>query len=227
LTWVASLLFSADDKLYIQMLTSRIIPARFSGPLEEALTIARRMLPVLAAFGIFLFGGLSRAAFGQTGRGEITGTVTAHGHPMPGVIILVRNAVLDHQLIKADESGNYVVRLNPGTYDVMVDELGFGVQQQRIRLESGKSVRIDFQLQPPQAAGPVFRQTWPFMDVLGGGVYAFVVPTVIFTGLSCLILYSTSRRLTLMSVGTAVAASALFTALLLRLWMWFLSTHPA
>jgi len=83
LTWVASLLFSADDKLYIQMLASRIVPARFSGPLETALTLARRMLPLLAAFGIFLFGGLSRAAFGQKGTGEITGTVTAHGRPMP------------------------------------------------------------------------------------------------------------------------------------------------
>jgi hypothetical protein len=147
---------------------------------------------------------------------------------VPGVTVLVHNAVFNHDPVKTDESGTYVVWLQPGTYEVLVDRSGIGDRRQSIRVEPAKSVRLDFQLEPSYAVrtGPMFRQRWPLWELVNTDFYIFVIPILIISGLSCLILYSVSRQPTLMVVATVVAGSSLFTALLFGLYRWFLSSHP-
>lgn len=171
---------------------------------------------------------LTGAAFGQTVTGEITGTITQQGRPVPGVTVLVRNAVFNHDPVKTDEFGTYVVWLQPGAYEVIVDRSGIGDQRQSIRVEPAKSVRLDFQLEPsyPIRSGPMFRQNWPLLELLGTDFYIFMIPILIISGLCCLILYSVYRQPSLMAVATVVAGSSLFTALLFGLYKWFLSSHP-
>jgi Carboxypeptidase regulatory-like domain len=181
---------------------------------------------MFAAFGVCFFVSLTGAVFGQTVSGEITGTITQQGRLVPGVTVLVHNAVFNHDPVKTDESGTYVVWLQPGTYEVLVDRSGIGDQRQSIRVEPAKSVRLDFQLEPsyPIRRGPMFRQNWPLLELTD--FYIFMVPILIISGLCCLILYSVSRQPSLMAVATVVVGSSLFTALLFGLYRWFLSSHP-
>jgi hypothetical protein len=183
---------------------------------------------VFAAFSVCLFVSLTGAAFGQMVSGEITGTITQQGHPVPGVTVLVHNAVFNHDPVKTDEFGTYVVWLQPGTYEVIVDRSGIGDQRQSIRVEPAKSVRLDFQLEPSDAIGrgPLLWRRWPLWDLVGIDMYAFIVLTLSVSGLSCLILYLASRRLTLMAIAKVVAGSAFLTALLFGLYMWFWSARP-
>ncbi len=102
---------------------------------------------LLAGFAAF---GLAASLFGQSGaarlRGRVTdpsgavivrATVTVAG-PQPGAS---HTAVTDHE-------GQYVFHLFPGTYAVTVQAPGFAVfTREGVRMEPGKTVTLDFQLE--------------------------------------------------------------------------------
>src|ERR1035438_5976098 len=91
------------------------------------------------------------AAFAQSDRGTITGTVTdASRAVVPGAAVLATNTETDAKYpTVTTPTGNYTLAQLPvGLYEVTVTAAGFGgFVQQGIRVEVAQTERIDVVLQ--------------------------------------------------------------------------------
>ena len=93
---------------------------------------------------------LSAMAFGQSGSGELNGTITdASGAAAPGVTVTISNPATGlTRVLKTNEQGIYTApALNPGVYSIRIEKQGFQSQSRPgIELLTGQAPSINFTL---------------------------------------------------------------------------------
>lgn len=93
------------------------------------------------------------AAFAQTSA-SLTGSVTAAGAPLPGVVVLVSSPALQGtRATVTGESGTYeIAALPPGQYRVKFQMQGFGTVTNQVELRLSQTARSDAAMFPPLLA---------------------------------------------------------------------------
>jgi uncharacterized membrane protein len=101
--------------------------------------------------------------FGQSG-GMITGTITDQdGAVVPGVKLRAINLDTDAVFeVGASQTGNFVVSVPPGEYNILVEQPGFKkVTKSALQVEGNTSLRVDIVLM--SAASPRPRLIHPIL----------------------------------------------------------------
>ena len=111
---------------------------------------AKKLMQLLVAGAVVFL--LCLPVFGQSNLGSISGSITDKSG---GVIANATVTVTDTErglsrTLITDDAGEYVApNLLPGVYSVRAESKGFTrIERQNLRLEVGKSVRVDLTLQP-------------------------------------------------------------------------------
>ena len=114
----------------------------------------KRRLPLARAAAVVILSSLPAVnnAYGQVLKGQILGVVTdATSAVVPGAKVTLTDTGKGVQASGlTNAQGNYVfVNLDPGMYDVLVEQLGFnrGIRT-GIDLQPNTTVRVDIELQP-------------------------------------------------------------------------------
>jgi hypothetical protein len=130
---------------------SKIARGADQGGTVDSLAFYAKKLRRFFVTGIVVFL-LCLPVFGQSNLGSISGSITDKSS---GVIANATVTVTDTQrglsrTLTTDDAGEYVApNLLPGEYSVRAESKGFArIERQNIRLEVGKSVRVDLTLQP-------------------------------------------------------------------------------
>ncbi len=93
---------------------------------------------------------LSAAVFGQSGSGEINGTITdASGAATPGVTVTLTNSGTGlARILKTNDQGIYAApALTPGLYSIKIEQKGFQAQSRTgVELLTGQSLAVNFAL---------------------------------------------------------------------------------
>ncbi|HUJ29851.1 MAG TPA: TonB-dependent receptor [Candidatus Acidoferrum sp.] len=114
----------------------------------------RRGRPYLCVCFLFLFAGT--AAFGQAGRGSISGTVTdPDGAVVPGAeVVLLENATGVTRHTTANSAGLYsFISLNPGVYEVTATQTGFAkTERDKITVNVDQDTEVNLTLKVGTAA---------------------------------------------------------------------------
>ncbi|HEU5050823.1 MAG TPA: carboxypeptidase-like regulatory domain-containing protein [Gemmatimonadales bacterium] len=117
-------------------------------------TFSVRHLAHLALMMVALAATVTRAGVAQTSTGTIRGTVTDEGGaPLSGASIMATNVASGVERAAAsDDRGFYALPgLTPGTYDVRVRHIGHAPQGNRVQVQIGQSLTLNFRL----ASSPV------------------------------------------------------------------------
>src|SRR5689334_11316662 len=121
-----------------------------------------------------MFLGISACAFGQANLGSITGTVTDNsGAVVPNAPLEVRNPATGAVFSSgASATGNYVVTVPPGSYELSVSVMGFKkFVQSGIPVVEGTATRRDVKLELGQVSEVVtVSDTAPLLKTESGDV---------------------------------------------------------
>ncbi|WP_304037976.1 carboxypeptidase-like regulatory domain-containing protein, partial [Mesonia mobilis] len=75
---------------------------------------------------------------------EIKGSITSEGKPIPFANISVENSMLG---TSADLEGNFVLKIEPGTYTLKIQAVGFKTELKTISIENYKDQPLNIELQ--------------------------------------------------------------------------------
>lgn len=112
-------------------------------------SVSVRHLAHLALMMVALAATVTRAGVAQTSTGTIRGTVTDEGGaPLSGASIMATNVASGVERAAAsDDRGFYALPgLTPGTYDVRVRHIGHAPQGNRVQVQIGQSLTLNFRL---------------------------------------------------------------------------------
>src|SRR5919106_2708553 len=102
-----------------------------------------------AAFGVMLLA--ATVAHGQQGTGELRGKVLdAQNAVLPGVTVVAKNEASGQfrEIVSGQDGSFFMSALTPGTYELSGELTGFKKYQRKgVRVEVGKTVSIDVQLE--------------------------------------------------------------------------------
>jgi iron complex outermembrane receptor protein len=102
-------------------------------------------LPFALIAALWTFGVLPGSSAAQTQNGTVTGTISdaSSGEPVAGARIFVPGTVVS---TSTRQNGGYRLQLAPGTHELRVTYIGYGIVRDTVRVESGESITRDFQL---------------------------------------------------------------------------------